>query len=493
MGILARVHWLGLQQISADTNSAHFMSVWQLPQTAALAAQTLGKISRLPGGGATNAASALLRPLLDDFISAEFYLEILARTNSEPATLNPQFVLALRLPADRARLWQTNLAAALQVLNGVRPVATSDGWLLQPTNATGSIEFSRDREWTLVGIGADKKTLQSEFAACLARPPAPPAANCWLEADLDVPRLAALGSSLLTLVTRHSSLNHLHLAAFGEAGNVRTRATADFSRPLDRPLPSWEIPTNLIHAPLTSFTIVRGVAPWLATLTAWQKLRLNPPPDQAVCWSLAGIPFQTYLAAPLPAASNQLAQLASRLVADANPWLATNAAGSLSWSGDPPGILWNNANLLTPFLFCATFDRHEYLLGGLYPPAGGLPTPPPAGILDSIIKRPDLLFSSVEQTGIRVEDGLFISQLFRVVFHRAQLPPNAAGTRWLKNIEPLLGESISVISRDNPGQMILERESTIGFTALELHVLADWLESPQFPNGLHTLLVPPEY
>ena len=80
--ILARLHWLGLKQISADTNAAHFMSVWQLPQTAALVAQTLDKFSRWPGGGATNAASALLRPLLDDLVSSESFLELRAPTNS---------------------------------------------------------------------------------------------------------------------------------------------------------------------------------------------------------------------------------------------------------------------------------------------------------------------------------------------------------------------------------------------------------------------------
>src|ERR1700733_10619188 len=69
--ILARAHWLGLKQIGTDTNSARFMSVWRLPQTASLVTQTLDKFSRWPGRGATNTASALLRPLLDDLVSSE--------------------------------------------------------------------------------------------------------------------------------------------------------------------------------------------------------------------------------------------------------------------------------------------------------------------------------------------------------------------------------------------------------------------------------------
>src|SRR6266568_1006927 len=87
---MARVHWLGLKQISVDTNAAHFMSAWQLPQTAALTAQTLDKFSRWPGGGATNAASQLLRPLLDDLVSSESYVELRAPTNSQPVVLGHQ-------------------------------------------------------------------------------------------------------------------------------------------------------------------------------------------------------------------------------------------------------------------------------------------------------------------------------------------------------------------------------------------------------------------
>src|SRR5882757_790200 len=81
-GTVMRVHWQGMQQISADTNAANFMSVWQLPATAALLAQTFDKLSRWPGHGATNAASARLRPLLDDLVASEFYLEISIVTNS---------------------------------------------------------------------------------------------------------------------------------------------------------------------------------------------------------------------------------------------------------------------------------------------------------------------------------------------------------------------------------------------------------------------------
>jgi hypothetical protein len=541
-----RLHWIGLNQISTDPNSAPFLKVWQLPQTTALVAQTLDKLSRWPGHGATNAASAALRPLLDDLIASEFYLELSAPTNSSlsaggegrgevgsaNSALRPSpfaLLLAVRLPADRANFWQTNLAAA------------AAAWAAAST--PHRIECSRAGDWTLVGVSA--KIAKTDFAAHLTSAHKRAIANLWLEADFNPSMLADFFSlsarrtggegqgevgSLLSPATRPSSLSsgavgnpniqqstsnsqtsslsaggkgggevgffspfaHLHLTITGDSSNLLTRATLDLARPFAEPLSAWEIPTNLIHGPLTSFAAVRGIGPWLAASTVWQKLQLSPAPDQACCWSRDGIPFQTYLAAPLPGASNQLAQLSQRLMQDANPWLATNAEGSLAWSNSLPGILWNDANLLTPFLISVDFNHHDYVLGGLYPPVADAPALPPVRFRNAIRQQPNLVFGEVEGTGSRVEDGFFITQVSRIVLHKPQMPHTAAGTVWLKAAEQLIGESTTFVTLDSPQRLIVERHSTLGLNALELHLLADWLESPQFPRGLHTFLAPPD-
>jgi hypothetical protein len=511
--ILARLHWLGLKQISADTNAAHFMSVWQLPQTAALVAQTLDKFSRRPGGGATNAASALLRPLLDDLVSSESYLEVCAPTNPQPSTLNLQLLLALRLPADRARLWRTNLAAALETFTGVHPVPVGDGWVLRQSHAPERIEFSRVGEWTLVGWGPDTNDLLSEFAARIARDRAPfasSATNFWCVADLDLSRLVACFPTLnplarrsgaetaqlspcgiAAIIPRGETLHRLHITALGEGGNVLTRVSFNFSRPLDLPLLPWAIPTNLIHQPLTAFTAVRGLAPWLAALPVWQKLEFTPPPDQAYFWAQSGGPFQTYFAAPLPAASNQIWRLAGRLVQNANPWLATNGEGNFQWQTNLPGLVWNGALILSPQIKPIIVNQQDYVLGGLAPFMEGNTNPPPAEFLRAVLGATNLIYYQSEQTGRRIEDDLFVTQLFRVIFHKPRLPV-APATLWLKKVEPLLGDSTTFVTRTGAEQLTFTRKSTIGFTALELHLLADWLESPEFPHGLHTFLAPPD-
>ncbi len=84
---------------------------------------------------------------------------------------------------------------------------------------------------------------------------------------------------------------------------------------------------------------MRGLAPWLAAMPAWQKFQLTPPPDQAFVWAQPDNPMQTYFAAPLLAASNQLYRLSGRLVQNANPWLANYGESYFQWQTNPPSIV----------------------------------------------------------------------------------------------------------------------------------------------------------
>jgi len=136
-------------------------------------------------------------------------------------------------------------------------------------------------------------------------------------------------------------------------------------------------------------------------------------------------------------------------------------------------------------------NQQDYALGGLAPLAVG-GSDPPAEILRAIFGATNLVYCQFEQTGARIEDDLFNIQLFRLVFHKPQLPAAAAATLWLKNGGPMLGGSATCVTQTGAERLTFTRKSTIGFTALELHLLGDWLESPQFPHGLHTVNAPPD-
>jgi hypothetical protein len=69
----------------------------------------------------------------------------------------------------------------------------------------------------------------------------------------------------------------------------------------------------------------------------------------------------------------------------------------------------------------------------------------------------------------------------------SQLPQDSVGLTWLGTIRARLDESTTTITQTAPNQLSFDRKSTLGFTAPELHLLIDWLESPRFPLGLYTL------
>jgi hypothetical protein len=96
-----------------------------------------------------------------------------------------------------------------------------------------------------------------------------------------------------------------------------------------------------------------------------------------------------------------------------------------------------------------------------------------------------------EATGQRIEPWLDIGQVARSILRHPQMPIDSAAISWLGAVKPRLGESTTEILQVGTNRLSFNRSSTVGFTAIELHVLADWLESPEFPRGTHTLSTRP--
>jgi hypothetical protein len=118
--------------------------------------------------------------------------------------------------------------------------------------------------------------------------------------------------------------------------------------------------------------------------------------------------------------------------------------------------------------------------------------PAPAALLYQVLSATNLVAYDWETTGPRIEQLLFTGQFLRMVTGLPQVPPKSAGVAWLQAIESKLGNCVTAVTKTGPAQLSLTRRSTYPLTALELHLLVDWLESPQFPRGLHTLLAPPD-
>ena len=224
--------------------------------------------------------------------------------------------------------------------------------------------------------------LMAELAALIQRdgqPFAPQPKNFWLYADLDPRRVAsALGMDW----SLPSGLPKVTVTAIGDRGNVRTAAALNFPQPLPFNLERWNIPTNLIHEPIVSFTAVQGLTAWLPSLSGWQDLQLGPPPGQLYFWAQSGVPFLSFCAASLSNSSNQVGQISDLLVHRANPWLTNNGLGRFERATNFHGAVWADLGIVTPYLKSSSGERHRFRLrrvgvGFAHQPSGAPGVVPP--------------------------------------------------------------------------------------------------------------------
>lgn len=488
---VARLHWLGRKQLDADTNAAHLTALWNLPESARLAAQVLEKLSAAPWGlqrgsaTPTNPPFAQFRVLLDDVLAAESFLEIRGATN-QPGEL----AFAIHLDAGRAALWQTNLAAVFESLTGQRTAPTADGWTLTQARWPKRIELSRAGEWTLFGLAAETNSslgaLALQLQSFVPTPAGTPAPE-FLAADFDAPgvsRALGLGWHLPAAWPRIA----LNLTCGG--GAVRTRAGLAFAQPLQLELADWNFPTNLIHDPLVSFTAVRGLTKWLDSMAVWQDLPLGPAPSQLFTWAANGIPLQTYLAIPAANASNQVEKLSASLLDRSRQYLLTNSFGHLERATNG-ALNWVDFPFLPPSVAAMSLPAGDFIVAG-WSPVARTNARIPIELISQFLPRTNLVYYDWELTESRVEAWIYLGQSLRLVSHHAQLPPKGVAQNWLNALAPKLGNCVTAAALTGPNQLGVTRTSSCGFTALELQLLADWLEAPDFPSGLHTLNAEPD-
>jgi hypothetical protein len=483
---VARLHWLGKKRLAAESNATNLMALWNLPESEKLETQTLEKLATAPWRllktttPLSNAPVALLRPLLDDLVQAESYLEVHGSTN-QPGSL----VFAIRLDATRAALWQTNLAAVLESIAGHQGTFSSKpqaAFNLQ--HSTFNLELSRSGDWTLLGVAAGTNLLLGEVIDRIQRDQIPfpaRATNYWVEVAASLLRVRDAFSLDWPLPDNTPQFN---FTIIGEGENVRTRGEFSFSKPPLAPLEPWNIPTDLIGKSLTSFTAARGLSPLLERAKLYQDWQVGPPPNQLFSWSLSGHPMQTLLAIPLGQSDTRFPLVQQKLLTAGNQWLATNGIGKLMETEGGLGVVWRGAPIMSPFVRPVTSSSGDFLAVGLVPTLFSNVTDN-AELAARVLAHTNAIYYDWEFTGPRIESWFYMGQLFRVAFGRGQIASDSVAL-WLKALEPKLSNTGTVITFVEPSRLSFDRFSTIGFTAFELHLFADWLESPQFPRGLHT-------
>ena len=198
--------------------------------------------------------------------------------------------------------------------------------------------------------------------------------------------------------------------------------------------------------------------------------------------------MEAYFMAPMADASNAVARISDYVLQRQGPLWLTNAMANFQKSKNANGLSWHGFPYFTPFLRSGATNGQNYVMGGfleIQVPAG----PPPPGVVEDIWSKTNLVYYDRERTGIRVDQWIQLGQGIRYVIGSAQLSGNSASFQWLKAIGSHLGLCSTEITQVGPDKLSLVRKSDLGFSAIELHLLADWLASPDFPFGTYSELV----
>jgi hypothetical protein len=477
--LIAQIHFAGAEKISQDTNSVAFTNLFCSSEAQELRGQTLNKLARAPYQflqkrmtvGASD-ETARLRPLLDDLLRAEWFLQTRDATNG-----SPEFALAVCLDKSRAELWRTNLADILESWTKLSVEKIHGGWQMKKHLPPDLIRFVRVGDWIVLGCGQDELPLNDEIVRRVRAEKRPAAAkNNWLSADLDWPRLARWLAPL-----QKFDLPKTQLQVTGSGNNLRLNGKFIFPQSLDLPLEKWRLPTNTIHEPFDSFTAARGFTPWLEKQKWAQPFKIEPMPDQIFIWALNQIPFQTFAAVPVSDATNAIRQLGGNLSAVTSTNFQNAVFGLCQLTTNGSEIVLRGFPFISPFVQNVRESSGDFLLAGLSPnspDSGPLPKE-----LFATLAPANLVFYHWEITAERLPEVRPLSQFTLMITRRNQLDGKSAAAKWLDHISPTLGNTSTTITQTAPDELTFTRRAPGGLIAIEFVALANWLESTNFPLG----------
>lgn len=496
-----RLHWIGKHKLAITPDATNLMTIWNMPESVRLENRTLDKLATAPwrfwatNMVLSNVPSALLRPVLEDLLRNESYLEAFGDTNRLD-----EFIIAVQLPQNRALVWQTNLPMVIESIFGMSSPPPSPNFeppaVYKLQIADYGFQMSRFGDWTLVSVShQNRKTaalltaFQEKIKATQSPRQSIATNDYWLELQADfgvLPRWALLQG----LQTNQPQLD---LKVMGDGKNIRTLGEVVFPGMAPIETESWNIPTNIVHDPLISFTTWRGLRLLLKECLLWDTTQLGVIPNQATFWAQAGTPALRFFSFPSPEPDKQISALNEFVLKKVNPQLAkfpntTNVPlGLFELTPEGHRLKWRGIPYILPNLDLHKDHSNSFIVGGLFPNRiTNLPAP--QSLLAQFQRDSDLILYDWELTQPSEFGLIQASQALRFVFGRDRLSlTNNPGLSWLVAISTNLGECTTSLRLSKTNTVVLHRISTIGLSSLEIHLLVEWLESETFPEGFFSL------
>lgn len=483
--IIAQIHFVGTAQIANDRNAAKWNEIRALPESKALWDEIIQKLATTPfrlmnrnSPARTKDEAALIRPLMEDILTSETYLEMRG-----PSNVWPEVALAVKLDNTRAKIWRDNLAKVLKDWTDISVqdihVAGFKGWELKKHHNPNVFRFVRAGDWVVFGWGQDELKLHSAILQKIkdSKRPVPAAEKYWLDASINWPEFMAYHPMALPL-----KLPKMELNVEGRSEFLRPELKLQFAEPLGLKLEPWRMPTNSIGDRLASITLARGFGPLLNGTAAISNLNAEPAPNEAVIWALPRLPFLTCAAAPVNDGSNYVMKIAPGLISLINSDFAAHNSMGKALLTTNMSVAISGLPFLAPFLRATNEVNGDFLVAGIFA------FPPHAEVfpweaLSSIIGPDNVVYYGWEMGGERVLQWRAMSQLYFLVTRKPQPRLDTPAQSWIMAIRPKLSDCRTVGTLTAPNELTFVRNATVGLTGFELNCLALWVDGPGFPLG----------
>ena len=294
-------------------------------------------------------------PLLDDLLTAEWFLQIRDAANG-----SPEYALAIRLDASRAKLWQDNLQNLLEAWTGLPGQKTANGWTLKKHLPPDLIRFVRAGDWVVFGMGQDALPVNDELVRQVTseKRPGPVEKNAWLAVDVNWPRLARWFPAINPF-----ELPETQLQLVGRDRVLRLDGKLVFPQPLALTLDKWRIPMDTIHDPVISFTAMRGIAPWLQKQSWAQPYEIHRCPIRRLSGRWPRCRFRRLWALPVPDAKQALKEIEQKLSVNTDG--DSHLPRRLTMVITNNQISWNGLPFVEPGLQAVHESAGDFLLGAV--------------------------------------------------------------------------------------------------------------------------------
>jgi hypothetical protein len=474
--VVYRHHSVGSSGFAALDGGTTFKSIWAMSQTEEVRRQVYASLGRALAkqfsGAGTNDLGPLFVPLFSDLVQ----FESVADVRGQDGKL--EWTVAVRLSEPRQKAWQE---AFQQILTQAKLPIPSAGKL--EGYPAGQAKFSEREfswvsagDWLVAGLGVGRPAQLGAMVSGIKTGGRPVAALAgpWIKVNADLSRLRRSFPLLPEFIG-----SKLELTMAGKGEGVRTDAKLLFPEPLNWQAEEWQIPLNSIMDPVVGFSAARGIERLLRKNDEVGLLQLPAFPNQACSWSVASVPYFTFVAAPLTGVSNIMWNALPML-----PTLITNhgkLSGQLLWVTNNTQIVWQGLPIMTPVVRPLFDGGREFIQAGMMPLPSHVRKPPEE--LFQFTKRANLAWYDWEITEERVNAWRRIYMLGLLGFLRESPMTNAPTQRLLDQLGQgrKLGNSISELTVTGPSELSFLRHSQVGLTGLEIVSILRWIDSSNFP------------